>query len=76
MGKLDKFREIFKVGVAVSKPFIPPTIGSVLDVVSKSVNDKDDPANEKALEALARDNDAQTAAILALHERVKKLEGK
>lgn len=76
MSKFDKFKEIFKVGSAVSRPFVPGGVGSILDAVNKGLADKDDPANAQAITDLARDNDEQTQAILALHERVKALEAK
>ena len=76
MSKLDKFRDILKIGSAIGKPFIPPQVGSILDEVNKGLADDSDPANAKAITDLANDNDQQTAAILALHERVKRLEAK
>lgn len=85
MGKFDfnKFRDILKIGTGIGKQFAPGAVGSILDVVNKGLNDKNDPANEEAIKALAVDNDSQneqinsmTAAILALHERIKKLESK
>lgn len=73
---LGKFKDIFKVGSGVAKIFVPGSVGSILDAVNKGIDDTDDPANAEAIKALAADNDEQTAAILALHERVKKLEKK
>jgi hypothetical protein len=74
-----KKRDIFKavtIGVDVGKLFVPGAAGKVLDVVSKSIADKNDPTNAEGLKAVAEVNDQQTEAILALHERVRKLEGK
>jgi hypothetical protein len=76
MSKFGKFKEILAIGSAVAKPFVPGGVGSVLDAVNKGINDKKDPLNVEVLRKLAADNDEQTAAILALHERVKKLEAK
>ena len=82
----DKLKDILKgvkVGTEIGKIFVPGGVGKILDVVNKSISDKDDPANETALKALAAENAKQaeqiaelTQAVLALHERVKKLENK
>lgn len=82
----DKLKEILKgvkIGVDIGKVFVPGGAGKILDVVSKSIGDPGDPANESALKALAAENAKQaeqiaelTQAVLALHERVKKLENK
>ena len=74
--KLKDIFKIVKVGTAISKPFVPGAVGSVLDEVTKSIEDKGDPQNEGALKTMAEVNDQQTEAILALHERVRKLEQK
>jgi hypothetical protein len=76
MGKLTDILKVVKVGLPVAKVFVPGGVGQVLDVVNKSIADDSDPANEEALRTLAKVNDEQTEAILALHARVKKLEGK
>lgn len=73
---MSKFSKIFKIGAGIAKPFVPGIAGSALDVVSNSIADHGDPKNEGALKALAADNDEQTAAILALHERVEALENR
>jgi hypothetical protein len=76
--KKSKFREILKIGSAVAKPFVPGSVGSILDAVNGHLDPKTGKGTdvEKALQTLAEDNDAQSEAILALHERVKKLEAK
>ena len=74
-----KLKDIFKavkIGTGVGKVFLPGGVGKVLDVVNSSISNEKDPNNEVALKTLAEINDQQTEAILALHERVKKLEGK
>lgn len=75
-----KLKDIFKsvkVGVDVGKVFAPGGVGKVLDVVSKGLDEKDDSTSlAEALKQMADVNDQQTQAILALHERVKKLEAK
>jgi hypothetical protein len=76
MSKLDKFKSILEAASAVSKPFVPGSVGSILDAVNKGLADKKDQGNEAAIKALAEDNEAQTAAILALHARLQKLESK
>lgn len=82
----DKLKDILKgvkVGTEIGKIFAPGGVGKILDVVNRSIADNDDPANESALKALAAENAKQaeqiaelTQAVLALHERVKKLENK
>lgn len=74
--KITDILKIVKVGTAVGKVFVPPAVGKVLDIVTNSIQNDEDPANEEALIALAKINDEQTEAILALHARVAKLEGK
>jgi hypothetical protein len=78
MSKKGKFKELFKIGSAIAKPFIPPAGGSVLDAVNDHLNPAIGKGTdvEKALQTLAEDNDEQSQAILALHERVKRLEGR
>lgn len=76
MSKFSKFKDIFKIGSGVAKVFVPGGVGKVLDVVNAGLNDDNDPANTESLKALAADNDEQTQAILALHERVKALEAR
>jgi hypothetical protein len=74
MSKFDSILKAVKIGSGVAKVFVPGAVGKVLDEVNKNL--ESDPTNTKAIEALAKDNDEQTQAILALHERVKKLENK
>ena len=81
--KLKDILKGVKIGTEVGKVFVPGGAGKILDVVNKSIDDNDDPANADALKALAAVNKEQseqiaelTQAVLALHERVKKLEGK
>lgn len=74
-----KLKEIFKavkIGTSIGSMVLPGGVGKILDVVNKSIEDKNDPNNEEALKALAEVNDEQSQAILALHERLEKLEGK
>lgn len=75
MGSL-KLRDLLKIGTGVGKVFLPGAAGSVLDAVNKNISDTSDPANEAALRKLAETNDEQTAAILALHARLEKLESR
>lgn len=74
MSKFDSILKAVKIGSGVAKVFVPGAVGKVLDEVNKNL--ESDPTNTKAIEALAKDNDDQTAALLALHERVKRLEAK
>lgn len=79
MSKFGKFKEILSIGSAVAKPFVPGAAGTALSAVTDALNshpEKPPPAIDDALKKLAADNDEQTAAILALHERIKKLEAK
>lgn len=82
----DKLKEILKgvrAGTEIGKIFAPGGVGKILDVVNRSIADEDDPNNAAALKALAEVNKQQseqiaelTQAVLALHERLKWLEGK
>lgn len=74
MSKFDKFKDIFKIGSAVGKPFLPGAAGSILDIVNNSIEDKDDPANAAASKALAERVEMLKNATLALHDRIKVLE--
>jgi hypothetical protein len=79
MSKFGKFKEIFGIGSAIAKPFVPGAAGSILDAVTKGLDSTGNPASGKtadAIKQLAADNDEQTQAILALHERIKILEAK
>ena len=69
---MSKFKDIFRIGTAVGRQFAPPAVGGILDVVSKSIDDKEDAGNTAALKALAESDHEQDQAILALHERLKK----
>ena len=74
---MDKFREIFAIAAPIAKPFVPGAAGSVLDAINKGLNNGGaSNASAEALRKLAADNDEQTQAIIALHERVKALEAK
>lgn len=74
MGKLDKLSKILKIGSAVGKPFLPGAAGSILDAVTKSIADEDDPQNVEGLKALAERCDEIEHAILILDERLDALE--
>jgi hypothetical protein len=77
MSKFGKFKEILSIGSAVAKPFVPGSVGKVLDAVNGQLEKGGaSAASSDAIKQLAADNDEQTAAILALHERVKALEAK
>lgn len=79
MSKFGKFKDIFKVGSAIAKPFVPGAAGSILDAVTKGLESTGNTASSTSADAikqLAADNDEQTQAILALHERIKILESK
>lgn len=81
--KIKDILKAVKIGTSVGSVVLPGGVGKILDAVNKSIDDKDDPNNETALKALAEENSRQsseikelTEAVLALHERVKKLEGR
>lgn len=77
MSKLDKFKSIFDAAAAIAKPFVPGAAGTALDAVTTALNghpQEPSKPSADAIKQLAADNDEQTAAILALHERVKRLE--
>lgn len=72
---MSKFKDILAIGSAVAKPFVPGVAGSVLDAVNNHLSKGGaSDASAAAAKAIAADNDEQTRAILALHERVKVLE--
>lgn len=73
MGKFSKFKDILKIGTAVAKPFAPGAVGTALSAVNAALADAPGSTNaEEALKTLAKDNDEQTEAILALLAHVKK----
>lgn len=81
--KLKDIWKGVKIGTAIGSVVAPGGVGKILNAVTKSIDDKDDPANVEAIKALKTVNEAQEAklleleqACLALHERVKKLEGR
>lgn len=81
--KIRDLLKAVKIGTSVGSVVAPGGVGKILDAVNKSIDDKDDPNNEAALKTLAEVNERQTgeineltSAVLALHERLKKLEGK
>lgn len=76
MSKIDKLKQALKIGAGIGSILAGGRVGSILDVVNKTINNDDDPKNVEALRDLAKVNDAQTAAIIELDERLKKLEGK
>lgn len=79
--KLEDILKGVKVGTEIGKIFVPGGVGKILDVVNRSIKDAADPDNHVALKALAKVNAEQTGqiaeltqAVLALHERLKKVE--
>ena len=72
--KKPDLSDILHIGLGIGKALAPGSVGSILDVVSDGIDDKNDPANEGALKNLAETDDAQNKAILAMHERLKKVE--
>jgi hypothetical protein len=71
----NKFKEIFAVAEPIAKVFVPGAAGSILDQVAGGLNGSS-PASADAIKQLAADNDSQTAAIMAIHERLKVVEAK
>lgn len=76
---MSKFKDIFKVVVpvasAVAKPLIPGIAGTALDAVTEQLSKGGaSDASKASIQQLAKDNDEQTHAILALHERQLKTE--
>lgn len=63
---MDKnlLKKLASLGIGIGKPFLPPMAGGILDEVKKSILDKNDGGNTKALEALA-------ARVHDLEESVK-----
>ncbi len=79
MSKLDKLMKIAGIGAAIAKPLAPGAVGEVLDAVTKGMAaHTEDPSapSAEAIRTLADINDKQTAAILALNERIEALEAK
>lgn len=82
--KLKDIIKTAKIGTEVGKLFVPGAAGKVLDIVSKGLDASDDSESmESALKALAGRVDELTAnveelgqALIAVHKRVEKLEGK
>ncbi len=81
--KLSDILKVVKVGTAIASPFIPGAAGDILKKVTASIDDVDDVHNEGASKVLAEQVEIQrgqieelTKAILALHERLKKVEKK
>ena len=68
--------KLIKIGAGIGKIFAPGAVGSVLDVVTENIDDDDDPKNETSLKEMAETIDHQSRAILALHERLKKVEAR
>lgn len=73
---MSKLSDIIKIGTGIGKQFAPPAVGGILDAVTKSIADKGDPQNEGALKVLANRCDELEQAVLALHGRLKAVEGK
>lgn len=72
---MSKFKDILiNVGLTAGKQFVPPAAGNVLDEVVKGLA-KSGPTNAgDVVQTLAKDNDEQTQAILALHARLSAAE--
>jgi hypothetical protein len=69
MSKFDKIKQILKIATPIAGAFIPGAAGSILDAVTKSINDDGDPQNVEGLKALAKRVDELEAAVLILAER-------
>jgi hypothetical protein len=83
VSKFGKFAKILNIGSTVAKPVLPGGVGLVLDIVNGQLAANGPTNAESAVKVLAEDNDEQTKAIYALHERqnelderLKALEGK
>jgi hypothetical protein len=76
MSKFGKLKEILSIGSAVAKPFVPGAAGSILEQVSGALNKEHSTDAAEAVSKLAAKvdeyNAEQDAAIVALHERLKK----
>ena len=72
--KLKDILKVVKIGAGVGSAIAPGAVGSVLSKVTESIDDPEDKHNEEGLKTVAQMDDEQNQAILALHERVKKLE--
>lgn len=75
MGAFNKFKDILKIGSGIAKPFAPGAVGSILDVVSTTL-DKGGAsmASTNAVKELAAHVDELGEAILVLHKRIETLE--
>lgn len=75
MSKLDKLKQIAKIGVPIAGPIFGGKFGSVLDAVNNTINNPNKP-NENALRDLAEVNDAQTQVLTEHEDRLRKIEAK
>lgn len=70
MSKFGKFKDILAISSTFAKPFVPGSVGKVLDVVNGQLEKGgSSPASAEAIKQLGADNDDQTEAIIALHQR-------
>ncbi len=73
---LDKLKKLLKPGLKIGSLFAPGVVGSVLDIVGKTIDDENDPKNEQALRNLAQVNDAQTEVLTDHDARLAAIERK
>jgi hypothetical protein len=64
-----KLKDLIKIGVGVGDIFTGGAASKVADIVQKSIDDKKDPLNEKAVKTLAEVDDVQNQAIVVLDQR-------
>lgn len=77
MGKLDKLKKVLNFGLPIAGSFLG--VGKakdILGIVTKGIEDPDEPNNESALKHLAEVADAQTEVLTEHEERIRALEAK
>lgn len=73
---MPDWKKLLKIGTGVGSIVAPGGASKILDIVNKSIDDKNDPGNSKADAALAQEVKDLTEAVLVLHARLEKAEKK
>lgn len=69
-----KLKDLVKIGVSVGDVFTGGAASKIKDIVQKSVDDKKDPLNQKAVTALAEMDEVQNQAIILHDGKLAELE--